>query len=144
MILENDRQLDGHLLGIPHRIGLGFVATALCMAFILLSSPAALSAGEPTEGQKIFVRCAGCHSTVAGETKVGPSLAGVFGRKSGTETGFNYSPAIKSANITWDKNSLDKYLTNPAAMVHGTRMFINVPSAEDRQNLISYLESLSK
>ena len=144
MTFRKNRRLYGRRLGIRRRIDFSFVAIAFCIASILLSSPVALSAGEPTEGQKIFVRCAGCHSVVADQNKVGPSLTGVFGRKSGTEPGFNYSPAIKSANITWDESTLDKYLTNPGAMVHGTRMFINVPSAKDRQNLISYLETLGK
>jgi cytochrome c len=138
------RPLDRHESATPRRFDLGFVVIVLCTAFILLSSPVALGAGDPAAGQKIFVRCAGCHSIVAGENKNGPSLAGVFGRKSGAEPGFNYSPALKSANITWDENTLDKYLANPSALVHGTRMFINVPNAEDRENVISYLETLGK
>src|SRR5215468_4122864 len=40
----------------------------------------------------------------------GPSLAGVFGRKSGSAPGYNYSPALKSVGITWDEQELDKYL----------------------------------
>jgi cytochrome c len=90
----------------------------------------------------VFERCAACHSTKPGENKIGPSLAGVVGRKSGTEPGYNYSPALKAANISWDEHSLDQFLANPAADVHGTKMFITVPNATDRQNVIAYLETL--
>jgi cytochrome c len=81
-------------------------------------------------------------SPKAGENKFGPSLAGVFGRKSGSAPGYDYSSALKSAGITWDEQELDKYLTNPPADVHGTKMVISVPSAEDRQNVIAYLKTL--
>jgi len=47
------------------------------------------------------------HSTKPGENKLGPSLAGVFGRKSGTEPGHNYSSALKAQNVTWDEASLE-------------------------------------
>ena len=66
----------------------------------------------------------------------------VFGRKSGSEPSYNYSPALKSAGITWDEQELDKYLTNPSADIHGTKMIISVPNAEDRQNVIAYLKTL--
>lgn len=121
-----------------------FAAIAFGTAIILLSAPVALGAGDPSAGQKVFARCAGCHSIVAGENKNGPSLAGVVDRKSGAEPGFNYSSALKSANITWDESTLDKYLENPSGLVHGTKMFINLPSAEDRLNVIGYLETLGK
>jgi hypothetical protein len=64
------------------------------------------------------------------------------GRKSGSAPGYNYSPALKSAGITWDEQELDKYLTNPPADIHGTKMVISVPNAEDRQNVIAYLKTL--
>jgi cytochrome c len=87
------------------------------------------------------VRCAACEPTTPGETKVGPSLAGVFGRKSGSEPGYSNSP-IKAANIPRDEHTLNQLLANPAADVHGTKMFISVPNATDRQNVIAYLRTL--
>jgi cytochrome c len=114
-----------------------FVATALIM-----SSSASLAAGDPMAGQHVFAECAACHSTMPGENKIGPSLAGVVGRKSGTAAGYNYSPAMRSANITWDDATLDKFLASPAGLVHGTKMFISVPNSTDRQNVIAYLATL--
>jgi len=90
----------------------------------------------------VFARCAACHSTKAGENKIGPSLAGVVGSKSGSEPGYSYSPALKSANITWDEHTLDQFLANPTADIHGTKMFISVPNAADRENVIAYLQTL--
>jgi cytochrome c len=103
---------------------------------------AARAAGDATAGQEVFARCVACHSTVPGENKIGPSLAGVFGRKSASEPGYSYSTALKAVNLTWDEHTLDKYLANPGADVHGTKMFISVPNAADRQNVIAYLKAL--
>ena len=52
-------------------------------------------------------------SSKPGVNKIGASLAGVVGRKSGSAPGFNYSPALKEANITWDEKTLDQFLQNP-------------------------------
>ena len=117
------------------------VAVAAAMGAMLAASSAG-AAGDATVGKQVFARCAACHSTTPGDNKVGPSLAGVLGRKSGAEPDYNYSPALKSANITWDEHTLDQFLTNPAADVHGTKMFVNVPDAADRQNVIAYLGTL--
>ena len=73
---------------------------------------------------------------------VGPSLAGIVGSKSGSVPGYEFSPAMKDANITWDDADLDKYLADPAGFIPGTRMLINLPSETDRQNVIAYLNTL--
>lgn len=111
-------------------------------ATLFLISSASLAAGDPAAGQHVFAECAGCHSTTPGLNKIGPSLAGVVGRKSGAVDGYAYSAAMKSANITWDDATLDKFLASPVGFVHGTKMFLSVPNDTDRQNLIAYLETL--
>jgi cytochrome c len=123
------------------------VVPGLALAAVICASTAAIlskaeAAGDAAAGEQVFARCMVCHSPKAGENKIGPSLAGVFGRKSGSAPGYNYSPALKSAGITWDEQELDKYLANPPADVHGTKMVISVPNAEDRQNVIAYLKTL--
>ena len=114
----------------------------LIASFLLLGVSVAHAAGDAAAGQTVYARCAGCHSTTPGQNKIGPSLAGVVGRKSGTEDGYSYSPAMKTANITWDDATLDKFLASPAGVVHGTKMFMNLPSSTDRQNVIAYLDTL--
>jgi cytochrome c len=112
----------------------------------VLGDPAqALAAGDPAAGQSVFQsHCAACHATAAGENKIGPALAGIVGSKSGSVPGFNFSPAMKNAAITWDDINLDKYLANPTGFIHGTRMFGNLPNETDRQNVIAYLNTLKK
>ena len=119
-------------------------ARTLCLIapLLLFGASAGHATGDAAAGQKLFAKCAACHSTAAGENKIGPSLADVVGRKSGTEPGYSYSAAMKSANITWDDASLDKFLTRPGGFVHGTKMFLSIPSSTDRQNVIAYLETL--
>jgi cytochrome c len=118
---------------------------------IMLASAAVLSVpftahaqGNAAAGEKVFAHCAPCHSTKPGENKFGPSLAGVFGRKSATEPGYNYSPAMKGLNVTWDETNLDQYLQGPSKFVRGTKMVYFVPNEKDRQDVIAYLKMLPK
>jgi cytochrome c len=118
-------------------------ATLSAIAAVLFGSSSALAAGDADAGKQLFATtCGACHSTEPGVNKIGPSLAGMLGMKSGSVPGYNFSPALKAANITWDEAELDKFLMNPTADVHGTKMFISVPSAENRENLIAYLKTL--
>src|SRR6516162_11206019 len=117
----------------------------LVLMAVLASSSAALDAGNPSARQTVFAsHCAVCHSTQAGVNKIAPSLAGIVGSKSRTVAGFDFSPAMKDANITWDDNNFDKFLADPPGFIRGTRMFINLPSETDRQNVIAYLSKLKK
>ena len=101
-------------------------------------------AGDAVKGKKIFLKCAACHSLDAGVNKVGPSLHGIIGRASASIAGFNYSDAMKGANLTWDIATIEKYITNPKALVPGNKMaFPGLPKPEDRANLIAYLKVAS-
>ena len=121
-----------------YKAGLAFVT-------VLGSSPTVWAAGDPAAGEKVFAsHCAVCHATAPGENKIGPSLAGVVGSKSGTVPGYDFSPAMKNANVTWDDANLDKFLANPTGFIQGTKMFVNLPDETDRQNVIAYLNTLKK
>lgn len=100
--------------------------------------------GDADAGKTIFNRqCMVCHAVQAGQNKVGPSLAGVYGRHSAEASGFNYSPAMKGANRTWNAETLDPYLTDPKASVPGTRMiFAGLKDPKQRADVIAYLASL--
>jgi cytochrome c len=126
---------------IPMRAAVESVACVVTA--LALGSSTGFAAGDAAAGQQLFAsRCSVCHATEHGVNKIGPSLAGVFGRKSGTEAGFDYSPALKAAAITWDEKTLDEFLQNPGADVHGTKMVVSVPGGDDRQNVIAYLKTL--
>ena len=113
------------------------------LLLLLALAPSQQSAAGPAEGRRYFAaNCAGCHSTSRGENRTGPSLVRIMGRKSGTAPGYNYSPGLKAANITWNSESLDSWLQKPTNDVHTTRMMISVRSRTDRQNLIAYLHTL--
>jgi cytochrome c len=113
------------------------------MAALVFGASTGLAAADPAAGQQVFAtHCGVCHSTKPGENKIGPSLAGILGRKSGTEVGFDYSPALKAAAITWDEKTIDQFIQNPAADVHGTKMLVSLPGNDDRQNVIAYLKTL--
>lgn len=92
------------------------------------------------DGARLYqAKCGGCHSIAA--NKVGPAHKGVFGRKAGMASGYNYSPALRGANVTWNAVSLDQWLQGPQKMVKGTRMFLSVPNPTERAAIIAYLRS---
>jgi cytochrome c len=98
--------------------------------------------GDAAKGKIIFMQCQACHSNEPGVNKIGPSLAGVVGRKAGQIPGFQYSDANKSSGITWTPEKLFQYLENPQRVVPGTKMtFAGLPKAQDRADVIAYLKS---
>jgi cytochrome c len=74
---------------------------------------------------------------------IGPSLAGIVGRKAGQQPDFHYSAANKGSGITWDAATLDRYLTSPQAVVPHTIMtYGGLKDATKRANLIAYLATV--
>ena len=112
----------------------------------LLTASNAWSAGDAARGVKVFQACAACHSIAPGVQMTGPSLANVWGRKAGALSGFpRYSEPLKHANIVWNETTLDRWLTNPEALVPGTTMtFPGIPDRQARQDVIAYLHSVSE
>jgi cytochrome c len=105
--------------------------------------PAVASAQDAEAGKAVFNKCKACHSTEAGKNMVGPSLAGIVGRKAGTAAGFNYSEAMKGSGKTWDAAALDAYLADPKGNIPGNKMvFVGVKDEADRKNLIAFLGTL--
>ena len=123
------------------RIGLA----SLIAGFLLLGSQAALAEGDAAKGEKIYKKCKACHSLEAGKKKVGPSLAGLFGRTAGTVEGFKYSTAMKDSGIVWDEETLDDFLTKPKDVVPKTRMaFPGFKKEQDRMDVIAYLKEATQ
>lgn len=100
---------------------------------------------DAAAGEKVFALCRSCHVLDEGVNRVGPSLHKVVGRKSGSVAGFAYSDANKNSGVTWTTDVLFKYLEDPKAFMPGTKMaFPGIKDAQDRANLVAYLESQSK
>lgn len=99
------------------------------------------AAAQEVDGQRLFQqRCVTCHSIEPGQRKMGPQLLGIVGRTAGSVEGANYSGAMRSSGIIWDRQSLDTFLAAPRRMIRGTRMTISVPDAAQRAAIIDYLE----
>ncbi len=95
----------------------------LFAAAAIFSFTASAQAQDAAAGEKVFVQCRACHQV--GETAkntVGPILNGLFGRKSGTIEGYNYSDANKNSGIVWDESVFAEYIANPKEKIPGTKM----------------------
>ena len=76
---------------------------------------------------------------------IGPSLAGLFGRKAGTIANFRYSPAMQRSGITWTPQMLDDFIADPQKLVPANRRPCSgMPNPADRADLITYLEKATK
>ena len=117
---------------------------AVALGAVLTIVGGASAQEKAQEGEKIFKRTYGaCHTVEPGKHRVGPSLAGVVGRKAGTTEGFKYSDAMKNANIAWSEDNLDKYLTDPKGFLPGNKMaYTGLKKENDRKAVIEYLESV--
>jgi nitrite reductase (NO-forming) len=100
--------------------------------------------GDAAAGRLVYRKCQACHSLDAGKNLLGPSLAGVIGRKAGTAPNYNYSPAMKNADIVWNERTLDQYLSDPAKIVPGNKMpFPGLKTDNDRADVIAFIGSSS-
>ena len=109
------------------------------------ATPVAALTGDPAKGEKLFIQCKACHVLEPGQNRVGPSLHKVVGRAAGTVAGFSYSDANKNSGVTWTTDVLFQYLEDPKGFMPGTKMaFPGIKNAQDRANLVAYLESTKK
>ena len=120
----------------PLTIGLALAAG------LLITAPA--HAQNADAGKTVFRQICGiCHEAAEGKNRIGPSLFGIVGRKSGAVAGFHYSEGNKNSNLTWDEATLDRYLVNPRAVVPGTTMaYAGLKDDQKRHDLIAYLATL--
>lgn len=107
-------------------------------AFETLLASADLAAGE-----QVFSKCAACHTVNAGGANgIGPNLNGVVGRAIASHGGFSYSAALGEKGGNWDFAALNEWLASPRRFANGTTMsFAGLSNAEERANLIAYLNS---
>jgi cytochrome c len=113
-------------------------------------TPAMCAAGAKPDienGKATFnTMCGVCHSVQeTGGPNQGPNLLGIVGRKAASAPEFTmYSPALKASRIKWSKKTLDKFLSNPMAMVPNTIMPMQIPDKKMRADVVAYLATLKK
>jgi cytochrome c len=119
------------------------LATILGFGLAAVTLLAGADARADGAGEKVFKKyCTACHTTEAGKNKVGPSLAGIIGRKAGTVEGFSYSDANKNSGVVWDEANLDTYLVDPKKFMPGTKMvFAGMKKEAERKALVAYLKN---
>jgi len=111
-------------------------------SFLLL----ALSAGharaaDAEHGKMLFAPCAACHTDRP--DALGPSLKGVFGRRSAALPDFRYSNPMRRANLVWDEDNLRAYISDPQAKVKGNRMpYSGMGDPKDVDDVVAYLKTL--
>jgi len=109
-------------------------------AIALFVAPA-VADGDAAKGEKVFAKCKACHTIEAGKNRVGPTLAGVFGRSAGTLEGFKFSDAMKGSGIVWNEETISDYLEAPKQFIPGNKMaFPGLKKEEERADVIAYLK----
>ncbi len=106
-------------------------------ALVAMLAPAA--AADAGHGKALYPTCVACHTEKP--DAIGPSLKGVFGRKSAALDNYRYSNPMKRANLTWDAANLRDYIVDPQARIKGNRMpFAGVKNPKDADDLVAFLE----
>ena len=119
---------------------------SLMMAAALGAAVAAATpaiAADTEAGEKVFKKCKACHTIEpGGKNKIGPNLAGIFGRPAASVDGFKYSKALRGSEIVWDDTSIAEWLANPRAMIKGNKMaFPGLRKEDDIANVIAYMHA---
>jgi cytochrome c len=100
-----------------------------------------LAKADPTNGEKIFKKCAVCHNIAKGQhAKTGPTLWNIVMAPIAKAAEFAYSSALKEKNENWTYDNLNKFLHKPRDFAPGTKMtFIGITNDQERADVIAYL-----
>ena len=106
---------------------------------------ALMAMGDISDGEKIFKKCAACHSIIkGGKNKIGPALYNVVGRKIGGVSEYKYSKALLAYEKEWTFEELNGFLIKPAKWIKGTKMaYAGLRKEKDRASVIKYLNQNS-
>ena len=106
---------------------------------------ALMALGDVASGEKIFKKCAACHSiNKGGKHKIGPALYNVVGRKVGGVEDYKYSKALIAYEKEWTFEELNGFLIKPAKHIKGTKMaYAGLRKEADRASVIKYLNANS-
>ena len=106
---------------------------------------ALMALGDAATGEKVFKRCAACHSIEkGGANKIGPALYNVVGRKIGGVSDYKYSKALMDYEKNWTFEELNGFLLKPAKWIKGTKMaYAGLRKENERASVIKYLNKYS-
>ena len=106
---------------------------------------AVMALGDVASGEKIFKKCAACHSiNKGGKNKIGPALYNVVGRAVGGVDDYKYSKALASYGKEWTFEELNGFLIKPSSYLKGTKMsYAGLRKEKDRASVIKYLNQNS-
>ena len=106
---------------------------------------ALMAMGDLAVGEKVFKKCAACHSIIkGGKNNIGPALYNVVGRQIGVVDDYKYSKALAGYGKEWTFEELNGYLIKPAKWIKGTKMaFAGLRKEKDRASVILYLNQNS-
>jgi len=118
------------------------IPAALLLASLLLIFGETAQAAGPGRGEALFqANCAACHNDQPGA--LGPSLAGVVGRKAASLPGYRYSGPLSRSGLTWTPDTLTAFVIAPQSVVKGTRMpFEGLEARADAEAIVAYLGTL--
>jgi cytochrome c len=105
-----------------------------------------LASAKVDAGKDVARKCVACHTFDKGKPNgIGPNLYGVVGDEIAHDrNGYSFSDALKKKGGTWTVDALNEWLFKPTGFARGTKMtFVGLPKAEDRANVIAYLNTLS-
>lgn len=144
------KTLDGRAGAMTAGLALVLVAVAVAvgstaMPFATRPLDAQPAAGDVARGAVAFQSCTACHSVEPGVHLTGPSLARIWGRRAASVDGFTrYSEPLRRSGLVWDAATLDRWLSDPQAVVPGNVMtFPGVKDRAQRADLIAYLRALA-
>ncbi len=124
-----------------------FAVIRIIAGLALAGASSSLALAQDVElGAKSFNKCRACHQVGDGaKNLVGPLLNGLFGRKSGTVEGYNYTDANKNSGITWDDAVFADYIRDPKAKIPGTKMvFAGIKNDKEVTDLTAFLKQYDK
>ena len=104
-----------------------------------------MALGDVASGEKIFKKCAACHSiNKGGKNKIGPALYNVVGRAVGGVDDYKYSKTLTSYGKDWTFEELNGFLQKPSSYLKGTKMsYAGLRKEKDRASVIKYLNQNS-
>lgn len=121
------------------------VAIAMLM-LTALPYAAMAEPGDSARGERVYRACVACHSLEPNRNMTGPSLADMWNRKSGSLASFpRYSPALKSAGIVWNDDTLDEWIKDPRHFIPGNTMtYPGMKDARQRADLLAFLKDATQ